>query len=332
MYFAELETYADFEDWQPVARQYLSADIEPELIHWLADDLGGLFAQRETLFKEENGAEKNRQEEKCVAEPSPCFSSDNDSALQRQEERPAPRVSQAFMQTARYAASHVDPQRFDLLYRLLWRLTHGERGLMGDSADSLVKRVNQLAKQVGRERHKMTAFVRFRKLALKDAQTGEKLSPRYIAWFEPEHYTLRLASRFFCHRFAAMDWSIITPYQSMHWLERQLSFGNGGLRSDAPQHDSLEDAWRLYYASIFNPARLKVKAMQSEMPKKYWHNLPEANLIAPLIRSAANRSQAMLDAPHHKLGKLPESTRFDRKGWLSNKEVSPSCSGSDEQS
>ena len=30
----------------------------------------------------------------------------------------------------------------------------------------------------------------------------------------------------------------------------------------------LEDTWRRYYASIFNPARLKVKAMQKEMPKK----------------------------------------------------------------
>ncbi|MGO7668145.1 DUF4130 domain-containing protein, partial [Rhizobium ruizarguesonis] len=30
-----------------------------------------------------------------------------------------------------------------------------------------------------------------------------------------------------------------------------------------------DDLWRTYYASIFNPARLKLKAMQAEMPKKY---------------------------------------------------------------
>ena len=50
--------------------------------------------------------------------------------------------------------------------------------------------------------------------------------------------------------------------------------------------DRLEETWRRYYASIFNPARLKVKAMQKEMPKKYWRNLPEASLIKPLIEGA----------------------------------------------
>ena len=49
-----------------------------------------------------------------------------------------------------------------------------------------------------------------------------------------------------------------------------------------------------YYASIFNPARLKVKAMQNEMPRKYWRNLPEASLIKPLIESAERTANAMI--------------------------------------
>ena len=44
----------------------------------------------------------------------------------------------------------------------------------------------------------------------------------------------------------------------------------GVSKADAPSEDRLEETWRRYYASIFNPARLKVKAMQAEMPKKYW--------------------------------------------------------------
>jgi DNA polymerase len=35
--------------------------------------------------------------------------------------------------------------------------------------------------------------------------------------------------------------------------------------------------------------------MTSEMPKKYWHNLPEATLIGPLIASAGKRSAAMIE-------------------------------------
>ncbi|MEV9012116.1 DUF4130 domain-containing protein, partial [Klebsiella pneumoniae] len=51
--------------------------------------------------------------------------------------------------------------------------------------------------------------------------------------------------------------------------------------------------WLTYYASIFNPARGKVKAMQAEMPKKYWKNLPEAALIADLLAQAPARVAAM---------------------------------------
>ena len=54
-----------------------------------------------------------------------------------------------------------------------------------------------------------------------------------------------------------------------------------------------EELWRTYFSNIFNPARLKVKAMQSEMPKKYWKNLPEASLIPDLIAGAEKRVQTM---------------------------------------
>ncbi len=58
----------------------------------------------------------------------------------------------------------------------------------------------------------------------------------------------------------------------------------------------MEDVWRTYYGSTFNPARLKVKAMTAQMPKKYWHNLPEAQMIGPLIRAAQTRSAEMIAA------------------------------------
>ena len=58
----------------------------------------------------------------------------------------------------------------------------------------------------------------------------------------------------------------------------------------------MESLWRTYFANTFNPARLRVDAMRSEMPVKYWKNLPEAPLIAPLVREAGRRTGAMLDA------------------------------------
>jgi DNA polymerase len=56
----------------------------------------------------------------------------------------------------------------------------------------------------------------------------------------------------------------------------------------------MEEVWRTYFASIFNPARLKVQMMKSEMPVKYWRNLPEAELIPSLIRGAKQAEEDMV--------------------------------------
>jgi DNA polymerase len=102
---------------------------------------------------------------------------------------------------------------------------------------------------------------------------------------------------FFAERFANQRFSILTPEVCAHWDRRALSFGPGADRAGAPADDALEDFWRTYYASIFNPARLKPAAMQREMPKRYWRNLPEARLIPDLIEAAETRTAAMLASP-----------------------------------
>ena len=78
-------------------------------------------------------------------------------------------------------------------------------------------------------------------------------------------------------------------------------------QDEAPSEDRLEEFWRSYYASIFNPARLKVKAMQAEMPKKYWRNLPEASLIEASDRRRRTRDRAMIAAEATEPHKPPEA-------------------------
>lgn len=195
-----------------------------------------------------------------------------------------------FCELARWALRHRDPERFALLYALLVRLRQEPR-LLDNRADAMNARAQALAKAVGRDRHKMTAFVRFR-----EVETGEA-GPVFVAWFEPEHHILRLTAGFFVRRFASQRFSILTPEASAHWDGEALRFGPGAARRDAPDGDRLEALWLTYYAHIFNPARLKVAMMKSEMPVKYWRNLPEAALIQPLIRAAATRSAEMIAKP-----------------------------------
>ncbi len=195
-------------------------------------------------------------------------------------------VPKAFIPLARAAILHSDPERFALLHTLLADIVARSRRL-DDRADPLVVRIEGLAKAVRRDIHKMRAFVRFRKL-----EEGD----RYVAWFEPDNHIVRANAKFFIDRFASMHWSILTPALSIHWDGKTLSEGPGAVRGDAPEGDPVEDAWKRYYASIFNPARLKIGAMMKEMPKKYWHNMPETALIGELVAGAQARSAAMIAA------------------------------------
>src|SRR6187402_1641673 len=91
--------------------------------------------------------------------------------------------------------------------------------------------------------------------------------------------------------------AVLTPERSIEWDGAQLRFGPGAQKSDAPPADAGEQLWLTYYQSIFNPARLKLQMMRKEMPRKYWRNLPEAQLIAPLAAQARERSGRMLEQP-----------------------------------
>ena len=197
-------------------------------------------------------------------------------------------VSRRFLQLAETSICHKDPERFSLLYSLLLG-TLEERRLLDVVIDPLVARVGQMAKGIRRDIHKMHAFVRFRAVATDEGE-------HFIAGFEPEHHIVEAAAPFFQRRFASMRWSILTPDRCAHWDGEALCFTVGVSKEAAPSQDALEDLWRSYYSSIFNPARLKVAAMQSEMPRKYWKNLPEAQLIRPLIEGAERRSREMVEA------------------------------------
>ncbi|MEL6422986.1 MAG: UdgX family uracil-DNA binding protein, partial [Pseudomonadota bacterium] len=193
----------------------------------------------------------------------------------------------------REVVCHRDEARFVLLYDLLFRL-QSDRHLLRKAADPLLDRMVRLAKEIRRDAHKMKAFVRFQKVGERTTVTGDTRE-QFVSWFEPSHRIVRFKASFFVKRFTSMDWSILTPDDCVHWDGEKLRF-TPGTAKPAAREDALEDAWRTYYASIFNPARLKVSAMQSEMPKKYWKNLPEAELIPELVRSAQSKMASMVDA------------------------------------
>ena len=203
--------------------------------------------------------------------------------------QPASRVNvpKSFVDVATRVACHADPLRWGLLYRVLWRLTHGEHNLMRIVVDPDVHQLGQMDKAVRHDVHKMRAFVRFRAVEHQGATW-------YVAWFEPAHHIVERNAPFFVDRFAAMCWSILTPDRCAHWDGKNLSFTAGVTRAEAPTEDATEALWIRYYSHVFNPARVKPHAMTAEMPKKYWKNLPEAAVIPALLREAPARVNSMV--------------------------------------
>ncbi|MFD2236752.1 UdgX family uracil-DNA binding protein [Aureimonas populi] len=255
MFEVRLGAPADFEGWRQAARTALALGIAPQDMGFMVEGEAG------GLF----------------AEPLPPMPPDARQAF----------VPRAFFDLAGLLLCHADAQRFSLAYRLLWRL-QGEKKLLEIASDPDVARAAEMAKAVRRDAHKMKAFVRFREIETPQGR-------HYIAWFEPFHHVVELTAPFFMRRFTGMVWSILTPKRSVHWDGVDLVFAPGASMADKPQDDDMEALWLTYYASIFNPARLKVRAMQAEMPKKYWRNLPEAVLIDPLIKGAEAAARAMVE-------------------------------------
>lgn len=253
---AILKGRGDFAEWRNRARAFLVAGIEPQAIDWQDASMeAGLFGSEETPL------------------PSPA-------------EGVAIPVPATFIDLATAVVCHSDPARFDLLYRLLWRLAR-ERELLQVRADEEVARARLMEKSVRRDSHKMTAFVRFREIG-----STETARRSFVAWFEPDHHIVARTAPFFQRRFNDMDWVIATPRGTAAWDGDRLTLSDEP--ADKPEiSDDADELWRTYYANIFNPARLKVKAMQAEMPKKYWKNLPEASLIPGLIADAEARVLAM---------------------------------------
>lgn len=260
----------DFDAWRIEARQLLSRRVPPEQISW-----------------------------QMGCQSSLIFSGDEESLDQYPIKESQPTINKQFFQLAKFAACYrhrnlSDDQKWALFYRLAWRLVFENPKLLSNKIDEDVVAINSMRKEVGRDIHKMEAFVRFQQV--QRDKTDDSDTEFYLAWFEPSHLIVPLCAPFFVKRFTNMRWSILTPDCCAHWNgnELQLTKGMDRRAANMANRDQLEKLWLVYYANIFNPARLKLKAMQSEMPKKYWKNLPEAALIKQLSSGSSRSMENMI--------------------------------------
>ena len=194
----------------------------------------------------------------------------------------------AFADLSATVLCHRDDEAPGRLYAALLRHQDDRRALSNPS-DPLSRSLATLQKAVRRDIHKMHAFVRFREMASEGARR------RFGAWFEPDNRILEAATPFFAKRFADMDWMIATPLGVARFEAGRLGFHPPVPRPDLAE-DASEALWATYFANIFNPARIHIQAMRSEMPLKYWKNMPETRLIPEMLAGAQARVDKMREA------------------------------------
>jgi probable DNA metabolism protein len=325
-------TVQTFEEWRSIARQLLIAAVPPELVCFYdrpeqrglfdigaADDFDVQNACDQSSALQGSALQQTAPRNSIARDPATDDAARQGKGLQKKGV--GPRVPAPFLELAGTVACHRDPARFQLLYRILWRLTTTEPHLLQIHTDDDVYRVRQMEKAVRRDAHKMQAFVRFRKVSGVDGE-------QFIAWHRPDHRIVRLVAPFFARRFPAMNWAILTPDESVAWDQTRLTYGPGHAQRDAPQPDQLEDLWRTYYGSIFNPARIKLKAMIREMPLRHWGTLPETEIIQDLLADAPRRVAEMI-ARQEGHSRSAADHLPDNRSWETLRAAAVHCRGCD---
>jgi probable DNA metabolism protein len=230
---ARLASETDVAGFREEARALLAHQVPPEAVQWRTEP-----AQNSDQF----------------ADPAQAMDS---------RPRGVPRAASAivpasFLRLCEIVVLHHDPARFALLYRLLWRLVH-EPALRHNPIDPDMLHSHQMSQSVRRDMHKMKAFLRFRTVL--DAQ-GD---PLQIAWFDPAHHIVEAVAPWFARRSPLVRWAILTPERSVEWDTRQLHFGPGLRRADAPLPDSDDAAWLACYQLVLGEHRDMARQASSNL-------------------------------------------------------------------
>lgn len=164
------------------------------------------------------------------------------------------------------------------IYQFVRQAMESPLDISDNYADDTVLALSKLRKQVGRELHRMHAFVRFQK-------TRDDI---FYAVIEPDFNVLPLLPPHFEKRYPAQQWLIYDAkrrygiYYDLQKTEYITFADTGGLGYRQLSSDVLADAepnyqnlWKSYFDSVNIPERRNMKLHLQHVPKRYWKYLVE---------------------------------------------------------
>ncbi len=165
----------------------------------------------------------------------------------------------------------------DLLF-FIRQIFKGQLELLKNFGNPVILDLHQLYKKVGRETHRMHAFVRFQELR----------DGLFAALIEPDFNVLPLIGFHFRDRFPAMRWFIFDLRRNygLYHENRILNFRtleNSPVKMDRRFSEEMltetelefQDWWRAYFKSVNIPERRNDKLHRQHVPRRYWPFLIE---------------------------------------------------------
>ena len=208
----DLASPTDVRDFRAHANTMLARQVPPADIDWYALVPGGTGLKHRTLAS-------------TALSPSALHSI----------------VPRSFVRMTELVVLHRDPARFELLYRLLWRLVH-EPELAGARDDADMALAQSLAQGVRRDILKARKTVRVRPLPpLAGVPLGR-------AWIEPQHRVTEVVAEWLARQVPQPPWLLASPDRSVLWTGRHLLCAPGLTRAEAQAMDG--GGWHALAARI----------------------------------------------------------------------------------
>src|SRR5690606_23050391 len=165
-----------------------------------------------------------------------------------------------------------------LLFDYILKVFSTDKHIETDFSDPTILKISKIVKQVGREKHRMEAFVRF-KLTKDDW---------YFANIEPDFDVLPLIAKHFKERYADQRWMIYdikrqyalcynldtVEFMTMEF-NKALDFTKNDGAFFAKEELEFQELWKNYFNSSNIKSRKNLQLHMKHVPKRYWKYLSE---------------------------------------------------------
>lgn len=180
-----------------------------------------------------------------------------------------------------FASLSEQPEAFQYLFDFAVYVFSDKRNVAHNYGNSAVLAVSQIAKSVSREKHRMEAFVRFKK-----ASDG-----LFYAVVSPDFNVLPLIEKHFRNRYADQPWLIYdqkrkygiyydtkrTEIVTIAFTEISNSVSRDlpALQINDPNEELYDLLWKDYFKSTNITERKNTRLHLQHVPKRYWKYLNE---------------------------------------------------------